>query len=247
MTHGFEHIKFLHKQLREKYEAKLFLAGYEKFDSIIWNDNAWDDKITLFKEDLTKQELLLKYAAYSRTLKQCAFMITKYEIKIRKRFEWIIRLRTDGFYYFQWSTDSNWKAKQNVIFTTHCMNSQHDFNNPKGASCSKKSKCLSDQFAIMSRDVMNFYFDGFYESQHLNNIPIANECILASKLHNVSFKSLCVSTSANMSNSKLQINWGPIRYPKTINIPSNIQSKYFIRFPLSCEKPDSFPIHQYAW
>ena len=46
------------------------------------------------------------------------------------------------------------------------MTSANDFFNPNGASCSRNSQCLSDQFAIMSRDVMKLYFDGFYESIH---------------------------------------------------------------------------------
>lgn len=228
----------LMKSMRASLDAQadlrsiMFLAGFGTFQDDLWNDRVWDDKRTTYAQ--TRLELASPgRLSYARTLQQCHTMIETYEIRHGLRFAYVLRLRTDGLYNFRWTHTSDWSYRPNLIFTTHCMRSHHDFSNPNHFHCSRSSsECLSDQFAVMSRDVASHYFNGFHDTMRTDSKALVQpqECLLAKKLRNVTWRSLCVSDQVDMTDPTLKINWGPLRSVRQ-QVPGRT---YYMTFPQSC-------------
>lgn len=218
--------------VRPDLQTAMFLAGHGNFSDDLWSDPVWDEKSTVYASQETSAELASPgRRSYSRTLQQCYTLIQAYERRSRIQFSYIIRLRTDGFYNFRWTDTSDWSYTPNLIFTTHCMKSYSEFRNKNYHHCSKTSQCLSDQFAVMSRNVADEYFNGFFATMHNDShaLVLPQECLMAKTLKRVMWKSLCVSKSALMSEPELKLNWGPLR--SNAKLPAGT---HYMTFPQSC-------------
>lgn len=173
----------------------------------------------------------------------CASMISHYEETHATRFSWIVRLRTDGWYNFDWSR-SEWFSPSTdlrVLYTTHCMLGAHDFHNPKGFDCKamhpQQNGCVSDQFGIMTRNIMEYYFRripyGSGKTDYAGNVLTHEsppECWLshAMKEARATQVALQVSKTPDMRNTFTKINWGPLRKPSTTD-----DTKFYMVFPMS--------------
>ena len=87
-----------------------------------------------------------KTQVMGNTFTGCHSLITAAEKSVRQKYEWIIRLRTDGLYLFTWSPHSLWGPRVGgpVVYTTHCVSGRPPNFKDNDCAGHAEQPCLSD-------------------------------------------------------------------------------------------------------
>ena len=108
----------------------------------------------------TPKDVVRKRAHMAHTMLHCSWMIQHAELQSRGKYEWIVRMRTDVFYGFDWGASP--VPKQVPIV----------WSNYVGGCNSKKNdsrRCINDEWNIIPRMSLTIFFDAFlaeYSQKH---------------------------------------------------------------------------------
>ena len=112
------------------------------------------------------------------TMQACYSMIKDAELRLGHRYNWVVRLRSDGLYAFTWHVGSVWTpTSERVVYTTHCA-SHEPF---VATDCASDSTCLADQFAVISRPAARAYLTGILDVKDSTSGRIP-ECVFGQVL-----------------------------------------------------------------